>query len=532
MPIYVAIPAAGHVRDTGSTETLQSPLLRIVGGRVFLHMILDRLVSSGLLLAEVRIGVTSADIEQVSYLVNAHGSQLKVQVVACDNTNSGSQTLQRLLTGVPAKAKVLVHLGDTLVDMDWSCISEFSSGLGVTAATMELDRLSLVQYPINQNREGHEVRGLVGIYWFSLDQAHLQLSNDAALEDFVLFSEKEPLLEEVHNWIDADYSDRLDSANLTFESRNFNSVQRIPGTNLLEKASSNFEKLRREYDFVSALEPQAASLFPAMRKFELVENFGSLLMDYWPLPNLSDLYCFQNLSPHFWDSLMGHITDLLPILHGKAQPDHEGSFEWAYFEKTSERLRELEEASSWFESFSRATEINTIFCESPDSILLRARVALQNVAAEISRVHGDFCFSNILVDSNSMMVKLIDARGGFKVEGSEGPASYDLAKLAHSALGDYDLILKGFFRKSSLDGVHTFDIVYPPQHASMREAFVSSIEALGKDMEVLRLLSALILMSIPPLHLENSERAQMFLLKGRFDATIALRALERRAKDE
>jgi hypothetical protein len=61
-------------------------------------------------------------------------------------------------------------------------------------------------------------------------------------------------------------------------------------------------------------------------------------------------------------------------------------------------------------------------------------------------VHGDFCFSNIFYDFRSVSIKVIDPRGELP-DGRRsiyGLQSYDFAKLAHSAIGGYDLIITGY----------------------------------------------------------------------------------------
>ena len=60
-------------------------------------------------------------------------------------------------------------------------------------------------------------------------------------------------------------------------------------------------------------------------------------------------------------------------------------------------------------------------------------------------LHGDLCFSNILFDSRSERIKVIDPRGlNFEsIFSIYGDQKYDLAKLAHSVIGLYDFIIAG-----------------------------------------------------------------------------------------
>ena len=62
-------------------------------------------------------------------------------------------------------------------------------------------------------------------------------------------------------------------------------------------------------------------------------------------------------------------------------------------------------------------------------------------------MHGDLCFSNILYDSRSNIIKLIDPRGqnADKQLTIYGDQKYDLAKLCHSFIGLYDFIIADAF---------------------------------------------------------------------------------------
>lgn len=68
-------------------------------------------------------------------------------------------------------------------------------------------------------------------------------------------------------------------------------------------------------------------------------------------------------------------------------------------------------------------------------------------------LHGDFCFSNIMYDSRSHNIKVIDPRG--LSVGQEltiyGNQSYDFAKLCHSVIGLYDFIIADSFEIQKSD---------------------------------------------------------------------------------
>ena len=83
------------------------------------------------------------------------------------------------------------------------------------------------------------------------------------------------------------------------------------------------------------------------------------------------------------------------------------------------------------------------------SVLRMARLANEVISKSSPEVatliHGDFCFSNIFYDFRSRVVKVIDPRGldpDWNVT-LFGDPRYDIAKLSHSVLGQYDVIICG-----------------------------------------------------------------------------------------
>lgn len=58
-----------------------------------------------------------------------------------------------------------------------------------------------------------------------------------------------------------------------------------------------------------------------------------------------------------------------------------------------------------------------------------------------SVIHGDLCFSNILVSPDYREIKVVDPRGSFGRRGIWGDRAYDLAKLRHSYHGFYEAMI-------------------------------------------------------------------------------------------
>jgi hypothetical protein len=146
-----------------------------------------------------------------------------------------------------------------------------------------------------------------------------------------------------------------------------------------------------------------------------------------------------------------------------------------------------------------------------------------------SVIHGDLCLSNILYEPNFEILRLIDPRGGFGENSINGPSGYDVAKLSHSLIGHYDLILNDLAiveEKINLgESQVTLEVLTEPVHEEIANLFVDIFAVLGYRHEELELMAALLLISLVPLHLDSPQRANAFLAQGLLLGNAALKLL-------
>ena len=134
---------------------------------------------------------------------------------------------------------------------------------------------------------------------------------------------------------------------------------------------------------------------------------------------------------------------------------------------------------------------------------------------ELTPIHGDFCFSNLLYDPKVRLIKMIDPRGEFGVPGVFGDRRYDLAKLAHSYAGKYDFIVSDLFsveiESQGRLHVHLRTNDYYTRVQSIFDA------VLLPDLELRRqvyALQALLFLSMLPLHADQPRRQLAMLAIG------------------
>src|SRR6185312_6711836 len=134
---------------------------------------------------------------------------------------------------------------------------------------------------------------------------------------------------------------------------------------------------------------------------------------------------------------------------------------------------------------------------------------------ELTPIHGDFCFSNLLYDYKVRLVKMIDPRGDFGVPGVFGDRRYDLAKLAHSYAGKYDLIIADRFSvEVGAEGRLRIDMQTDDYYTRVQSIFDT---ILLPDMELRKqvyTLQALLFLSMLPLHVDKPRRQLAMLATG------------------
>ena len=129
--------------------------------------------------------------------------------------------------------------------------------------------------------------------------------------------------------------------------------------------------------------------------------------------------------------------------------------------------------------------------------------------------HGDPCFSNILYDQQRYLLKLIDPKGAVTEEELWTHPLYDLCKISHSALGDYDFINNGLYQVGFADDNNLMLNLTQTNHAALKSIFLKRVKEMGHDVRVMRLGEASLFLSMLPLHMDYPNKVIAFMLKAR-----------------
>lgn len=244
-------------------------------------------------------------------------------------------------------------------------------------------------------------------------------------------------------------------------------------------------------------------------------------LEYLPYLPLNELFVHGRNSVDFWVQKFALLKKFFADARQACQLEscaHEDVLRDAvslYEEKTVARLRKYEQETGF--------SSDAVIGKHQGLPLSVAQIAQDCVKRALSLpvapciLHGDLCFSNILFDSRSERLKVIDPRGlNFKGDFSiHGDQKYDLAKLAHSVIGLYDFIIAGRYAIDlDADGYECIRFEIDQRLASVQKIFLDVPFIDGVPAREIIPLVVLLFLSMLPLHGDRPERQKAMLLNA------------------
>lgn len=189
--------------------------------------------------------------------------------------------------------------------------------------------------------------------------------------------------------------------------------------------------------------------------------------------------------------LLGKLVCALRELHRSGTaPADSFSMKEAYYNKTMERLRQIEDLVPF--AREQTIRVNGKVCRNVYFHKRELEKRLDRLScSQFYFIHGDCTFSNLMVREDGSPV-LIDPRGYFGYTELYGDVRYDWAKLYYSIVGNYDQFnLKNFRLDIGADEV---SLQIDSNHwEDMEDDF---FELTGADKNEIRLLHAVIWLSL------------------------------------
>jgi hypothetical protein len=460
---------------------------------------------------------------------------IRVEVVRPDESASIGQTVLAGLTKITAGDAVVVHMADTLLDIDGIPLGDAvyvqSRSDLYRWTSVSVDATGCVK--ITNDRAAIEPCGprlvCVGLFSFE-DGERLAAELTQAVEQptprrepfFVAlerYSSGRPMgLRPTQRWMDCGHVDGYYESRLSYQNlRHFNSLSYDPVRGRVTKKSRSAEAFRKQVRWFKQIPDEVAPFLP--RVFDSSDGADPFItMELLSIPTLGDLFVSQRLNLGAWNDVVRSVSCIQSCFAEKAVRSSLASqlARAVYLEKTQSRLEDFtaQQPSATDYFVCRGAEKWSIGRVQRTLARFLEQSGLLNID-ELTPIHGDFCFSNLLYDPKVRLIKMIDPRGEFGVPGVFGDRRYDLAKLAHSYAGRYDFIVSDRFavevESQGQLHVHLQTNDYYTRVRSIFDAVLLPDSELRRQVYALQ---ALLFLSMLPLHADQPRRQLAMLTIG------------------
>ena len=323
-------------------------------------------------------------------------------------------------------------------------------------------------------------------------------------------------------WLDIGHIDKYFNSKIEVKSREFNHISIDKSRGILTKYSDEKEKFIGEIKWYLKLPSDVEYVCPRIFKYSLDYNNPFVSMEYYAYHTIHELFLFGDLNYNQWTNIFERILFICNDFKRYTIKDSriKESLEDMYLVKNMHRIEKIRHNSKFEKFFESPILINGIKYKSLSDVTEVLKCIIPEMLYDVDTfnvIHGDLCFSNMMIDSNYSFVKLIDPRGKFGKFDIYGDERYELAKLFHSVDGKYDYIIKDLFdisydeEKLKLDfSIHDKDREFD-LYSIMLDVFADDI---GDDLRKIELIEALLFLSMIPLHGENINHQLVMLGTG------------------
>lgn len=329
-------------------------------------------------------------------------------------------------------------------------------------------------------------------------------------------------IEKSVQWFDVGHADKYIDAQIEVKARSFNHIFIDKNRGTLTKKSDEKEKFIGEILWYLKLPSDVAYSRPRIFNYSTEYTNPYVTMEYYPYHTLHELMVYGNLEKSKWETIFEKIRFVLND-YGRYSVTDDGikkALYEMYIEKTLSRIEQLHKREIFDDFWDEGPVVNgeeTIGLNELKHIL--PRIVEENLmdVGKFQLIHGDLCFTNIMVDPNCNFIKLIDPRGGFGKYDIYGDLRYELAKLLHSCEGKYDYIIKDMFSLKRNGKKIEFHIKEEKRNFEIKDCFLSAFkENFGDEQEYkkVQLVEALLFFSMISLHTETDSRPIAMLCTG------------------
>ena len=119
-----------------------------------------------------------------------------------------------------------------------------------------------------------------------------------------------------------------------------------------------------------------------------------------------------------------------------------------------------------------------------------------------------------MYDIEGESLKIIDPRGEYGEFSIHGDIRYDLAKLYHSVIGNYDFIVNGLYELRDYDSTLNYSIFNGNDNSKIMDLMFNLIKDLNNNIDDIEFITGLLFLTMIPLHSENKNNQKMQFIKA------------------
>ena len=341
-----------------------------------------------------------------------------------------------------------------------------------------------------------------------------KLSNNTKNQDFIV---KDEILPNDFKINLSELRDFLLFFSGSFEARYFNSLSSDKYT--ITKSSVDKMKMKKEHDFYYLLPHNMQKWMVMPYDYKENQERASYTMERLNIPDIALQWIHNSFNEESFENYLNKIFEFIITREKRkiSKEKFEKVFYDLYYKKVEERIQKLKETKIYdeidlFIKFS--TEYNSI-----DEIFEEYKKYYNKILNKRFKYievigHGDPCFSNTLYDKSSELLKLIDPKGALTEEEIYTNEYYDLCKLSHSILGNYDFMNNGLFTIELNNNLKMDLKIESANLKSLQDMFIKKVEEYGYDMEVVRVCETSLFLSMLPLHIDIPSKVFAFILNA------------------
>ncbi|MDD2056363.1 hypothetical protein N5D52_09975 [Pseudomonas sp. GD03860] len=353
----------------------------------------------------------------------------------------------------------------------------------------------------------------------------LALSQGNFVKSVRLYSDFNTLsVEEASGWHD------LGHVNTYFSSRSQITTQRVFNDLRIEngivwKSGTAHKKILAESEWFKKLPIGLRRYTPQLIDSGLNPENGApyYVLEYLPCSPLNEVFVHGRNPDFFWR----RIFKLTAIFLNDARACASDILSSAQIDSIAADAIHLYENKTYarLEEYCSATGLNLSASmsygrRSFGSLLDIAKDCIQRTLALPlipTILHGDLCFSNILFDSRSVSLKVIDPRGMNQKQELTllGDQKYDLAKACHSVVGLYDFIIAGRYQIERFESqAPTIRFRTDDRLLNIQKSFLDAELIPGIEGKAILPLTVLLFLSMLPLHSDRPDRQEAMLINA------------------